>query len=301
MLQHVYTYLDDEKPELFYLLININIPYSYVTLNRQQTRLEDDKLPFGRGHKLRKSPRKPLIGVVEKGVNGAYQRIITVIYIILVRFPAVGRGAFVFSAYRHYTNMLLEGESGAISLVVEPIATNNADGIRSFLNVIHHFSRFVRCNDIWVGDGFSAKYGVFGEVHGARPLIVENHRDGAPLRAREDVAPILRFSAKHTCKIFNRDAGVDMVLVYDERQSVVCQLNGLRTELPIIKALVLFLLKITTGDNKVNAVLQQEGDTFALSGINGINRGLGIDRMEDLAFFVDDGTKTFVRGETNHP
>lgn len=33
MLQHVYTYLDDEKLEMFYLLININIPYSYVTLN----------------------------------------------------------------------------------------------------------------------------------------------------------------------------------------------------------------------------------------------------------------------------
>ena len=57
MLQHVYTYLDDEKPELFYLLININIPYSYVTLHRQEARFKDDKLPFGRCHELRKPPR----------------------------------------------------------------------------------------------------------------------------------------------------------------------------------------------------------------------------------------------------
>ena len=57
MLQHVYTYLDDEKPELFYLLININIPYGYVTLHRQEARFKDDKLPFGRCHELRKSPR----------------------------------------------------------------------------------------------------------------------------------------------------------------------------------------------------------------------------------------------------
>ena len=122
-----------------------------------------------------------MIRVVEKGVDGSYQWIITVIYIILVRFPTVGRCAFVFSTYRHYTNILVESEIGAISFVVEPVAADNADGIRSLLNIVHHVGRFVRCNDIGVGDGFSAKYGVFGEVYGARPLIVENHRDGAPL------------------------------------------------------------------------------------------------------------------------
>ena len=140
-------------------------------------------------------------------------------------------------------------------------------------------------------------------MYGTRLLIVEYHGDFSLFRSGIDIAPLGDLTVEDTPYVGNGDAGVGVLLVLDERQSVEGQYHGQRCESSVDEALALLLLKVARRDHEVDLAFQQLGNALRLAGVDGFEFGIAFTLyfLEDFSFFFDNGTKTFVRGETNHP
>ena len=145
---------------------HIDIPYGDFATDGQQTRLENHELPTGRLYEMGESPRQAALGVVEESVYGAHKRVTPVEQPCLIGFPTVHWSRHLHLAYRHDGDFLVPGGIGRIALVVEPIATDDADGVRRAFNIIYHILAVVGGKDVGAVDGFSSKDGVNAEVHG---------------------------------------------------------------------------------------------------------------------------------------
>ncbi len=85
---------------------------------------------------------------VEDSVNSADERIVTIIYIVLIRSPAVGYGSGVKSADLHHGDVLLEGDIGGVTAVVKPVRADDAQGVLVFLHIVYHGSTALDGSDI---------------------------------------------------------------------------------------------------------------------------------------------------------
>ena len=122
------------------LFTNINISYCYVTIYRQQSGLEDNELSLRRCYKAGKSPWQAIDRIVEQCIDSTHQRIVAIIYIVLVWFPTIGRSSFRCFTYSHQPNVGIKGKIGSISFIIEPIATDNADGTWRFFYIFNYLT-----------------------------------------------------------------------------------------------------------------------------------------------------------------
>ena len=122
------------------LFTNINISYCYITIYGQQSRLEDNELSLRRSYKAGKSPWQTVDRVVEQCIDSTHQRIVAIIYIVLVWFPTVLWVGLIPLADRHQPDVGVEGEIGSVPLVIKPVASDNAYGTLGFLDILDYLS-----------------------------------------------------------------------------------------------------------------------------------------------------------------
>ena len=74
--------------------------------------------------------------LVEQRIDGADERIVTIIYIVLIGSPTVIGCCRVQFADLHHGNVLLKGDIGGVTAVVEPVGTDDAERVVVTLNIV---------------------------------------------------------------------------------------------------------------------------------------------------------------------
>ena len=122
-------------PIVYLLLTDVNISDVNIAQNREQTGLHDDTLPFRTFYEMSKSPWQALPRVVDQRVDGADERILIIIDIVLVGLTSARCRCRMNLAHAHHTDVLIECKIGHIPLVIEPVIANDAYGTGMLLYV----------------------------------------------------------------------------------------------------------------------------------------------------------------------
>ena len=189
-------------------------------IGQHVTGLEDNHLATRALKEMGKSPRQSASRVGDEGIDGAYERILLTIDVVLVGLTAVTRRGLVELGDRHGTDVSVSGNTAVASLVIEPVAADDADGAGRLFYVVDALGTGLHGRHVGIGDGLSAENRVFNIVYGTRLLIVEYHGNLSLFGSGIDVAPLFDFTVEDTPYVGNGDAGVGVLLVLDERQSV---------------------------------------------------------------------------------
>ena len=117
---------------------------------------------------MSESPRKSASWIIEECIYGSHEWIASVQEPGLIGLPTVHGGRYIHFADRHDGDFFVPGCICSIALVIKPITTDDADGVRRSLDIFYNFRTSLGGKDIGAVDGFSAKNGVHAVVNGTR-------------------------------------------------------------------------------------------------------------------------------------
>ena len=124
-----------------------------------------------------KSPRQSTTRIGDKRIDGANERILSAINIVLVGLAAVIRCSLVEPCDRHRTDVSTFSDAGVTTLVIEPVASDDTYGARRLFYVVDDFLTGLHSSHIGIADGIATEDGIFNKVDSTRLVVVENHRD----------------------------------------------------------------------------------------------------------------------------
>ena len=81
----------------------------------------DDKLTLGRCDIIAETERQTAIGIIQQAIYGTYQWIAVIIDVVLIGLVAIFWVGCVHTADRHHTDILLKGDVGRVTFVVQPV------------------------------------------------------------------------------------------------------------------------------------------------------------------------------------
>ena len=132
---------------------NVKSPHFEAGLNGEEARAEDNHLTFGKAAEVGKPRGNTRARLVEQGIDGADKGVVTVVYVVLIRFEAVVRRSGVQPADLHDGDVLLKGDIGGVAFVVEPVGTNDSDGILVTFHPVDDFGTLLYGSDVAAVDG----------------------------------------------------------------------------------------------------------------------------------------------------
>ena len=148
-------------------VIDNNVSHVHAVLYWEQSALLYYKLSFWQSHEVCEVRRQSAARLVEQCVDSTYQRVVAVIYVVLIRLPTVLRGGSVHAAYLHYFYVLLKGDIGRVSAVVEPVASYDAQCVVVFLDIVYYRSAVLYRSDVRSFEFLSVEQRVNTPAYGA--------------------------------------------------------------------------------------------------------------------------------------
>ena len=191
-----------------------------ATIGEHIACLEDNHLTARTLQEMGKSPRQSTTWIGDKRIDGANEWILSTINIVLVGLTAVTWRGLVEPCNRHSTDVSTFCNAAITSLIIKPIAADDADGARRLFYVVDDFLTGLHSSHIGIADGITTEDRIFNKVDGTRLVVVEDHCDISLFRAGIKVTPLSDITFQDTGNVGNGDAGVCVLLVLDECQSI---------------------------------------------------------------------------------